>query len=83
MAWNGDGDMFSEERLLETLVRHRARGATELHDRILEDVRMFQQGRVPDDDLTLVLLKRTGAGVESAGRMAAGALAVAGGGSQA
>ncbi len=57
-AWNGEGDMFSEERLLETLVRHRDRGVTELHDRILEEVRLFQQGRVPDDDLTLVLLKR-------------------------
>ena len=66
-AWNADGDMFSEERLLETLVRHRDRNVSELHDRILEDVRMFQQGRVPDDDLTLVLLKRTGTGAELLG----------------
>jgi serine phosphatase RsbU (regulator of sigma subunit) len=57
-AWSPEGDMFSEDRLVETLVRHRDQGATELHDRILAEVRTFQQGRPPDDDLTLVLLKR-------------------------
>lgn len=57
-AFNAHGDMFSEERLQDTLVRHRDRSAGELHDRILEEVRLFQQGLLPDDDLTLVLLKR-------------------------
>ena len=57
-AWNGDGDMFSEQRLMDTIVRFRGESATVLHDRILEEVRLFQDGRQPDDDLTLVLLKR-------------------------
>jgi sigma-B regulation protein RsbU (phosphoserine phosphatase) len=61
-AWSPEGDMFSEHRLVETLVRHRNRGAGELHDLVLEEVRAFQRGRPPDDDLTLVVLKRIATG---------------------
>jgi sigma-B regulation protein RsbU (phosphoserine phosphatase) len=61
-AWSPAGDMFSEDRLVQTLVRHRDRSAAELHDTVLAEVRSFQQGRPPDDDLTLVLLKRVGGG---------------------
>ncbi len=57
-AWNDAGDMFTEERLFETLRLHRGDSIANLHGRILDDVRTFQAGRAPDDDLTLVLLKR-------------------------
>jgi serine phosphatase RsbU (regulator of sigma subunit) len=57
-AWNDAGDMFSEERLFETLKMNAGQSVGELHGRILDDVRTFQAGRPPDDDLTLVLLKR-------------------------
>ena len=53
-----DGDMFSEERLVEILVRHREASAPELHQRLLDEVVRFQAGNAPDDDLTLVLVKR-------------------------
>jgi sigma-B regulation protein RsbU (phosphoserine phosphatase) len=57
-ASNPEGDMFGEERLMETLTRHRDASAPELHRRLLAEVQRFQAGNVPDDDLTLVLVKR-------------------------
>jgi sigma-B regulation protein RsbU (phosphoserine phosphatase) len=57
-ATNEAGDMFSEERLVEALHRHRGACAREIHDTVLERVREFQCGRSPDDDLTLILVKR-------------------------
>ena len=60
-ASNPDGDMFSEERLVETLTRHRGASAPELHRRLLDDVQHFQAGNPPDDDITLVLVKRVSA----------------------
>jgi serine phosphatase RsbU (regulator of sigma subunit) len=78
-AWNSEGDMFSEERLLATLVRDRERSAVEVLERILEEVRTFQQGRLPDDDLTLVLLKRVEDGVAAESLVAAQAAVAAGG----
>ncbi|MGQ0721304.1 MAG: PP2C family protein-serine/threonine phosphatase [Candidatus Eiseniibacteriota bacterium] len=63
-AADPDGEFFSEERLVEALVRHRHASAAEIHDHVLDEVRRFQRGRDPDDDLTLILLKRS---VEPAG----------------
>jgi sigma-B regulation protein RsbU (phosphoserine phosphatase) len=57
-ASNPAGEMFSEDRLVDSLTRHRQAGASELHRRVLEEVERFQEGSPPDDDLTLVLLKR-------------------------
>jgi sigma-B regulation protein RsbU (phosphoserine phosphatase) len=57
-----DGDLFSEERLVEAAVRHRHGRAHEIHDLVLEDVRQFQQGNDPDDDLTLIVVKRSSNG---------------------
>lgn len=57
-ATNPDGEMYTEERLTEALARHREEGAEALHRRILNDVETFQAGLPPDDDLTLILLKR-------------------------
>jgi sigma-B regulation protein RsbU (phosphoserine phosphatase) len=58
-AADPDGQFFSEERLVDALVRHRHASADEIHDHVLEEVRRFQRGRDPDDDLTLILLKRS------------------------
>jgi sigma-B regulation protein RsbU (phosphoserine phosphatase) len=66
-AWNDGGDMFSEARLLETLRTNRSSSAAEVHDLVLDEVRRFQAGRAPDDDLTLVLLKRLPEGFEVGG----------------
>lgn len=61
-AGDPDGDLYSEERLVAALQRQRGRSARELHEGILEEIRRFQRGRAPDDDLTLVLLRRMPAG---------------------
>jgi len=73
-ASNPDGDMFSEERLVENLVLHREASAPELHRRLLAEVQRFQAGNPPDDDLTLVLVKRLSAdGAGGNGARAGGA----------
>lgn len=58
-ASNAEGDMYSEERLVDTLIRLREHDAHGVHRRLLDEVRNFQAGVPPDDDLTVVLLKRT------------------------
>jgi sigma-B regulation protein RsbU (phosphoserine phosphatase) len=57
-ASNPAGDLFSEERLIETLIRHRGRSAEGVHRGVMEEVKAFQEGLPPDDDLTLIVLKR-------------------------
>jgi sigma-B regulation protein RsbU (phosphoserine phosphatase) len=57
-AMNDAGDMFSEERLVDVLRAIRGQPVREIHDRLLEDVRVFQAGRAPDDDVTLIVVKR-------------------------
>ncbi|MBZ0267996.1 PP2C family protein-serine/threonine phosphatase, partial [bacterium] len=61
-ASNAAGDMYSEERLVDALVRLREHDAHAVHRHVLEEVRTFQAGVPPDDDLTVVVLKRTGNG---------------------
>jgi serine phosphatase RsbU (regulator of sigma subunit) len=51
--------MYGEERLMDSLVGWRSHDATAVHRRLLDEVHDFQNGTPPDDDLTVVLLKRT------------------------
>jgi serine phosphatase RsbU (regulator of sigma subunit) len=60
-----DGEMFSEERLVDTLVRLREGSSGDVHAGVLQEVRRFQEGQDPDDDLTLILLKRMDNGLEA------------------
>ena len=57
-AMNPQGELYSEERFVETLLRFRGRSAGEIHDGVLAEIAAFQQGSAPDDDLTLILLRR-------------------------
>ncbi len=57
-ASNAAGELFSEERLVEALVRHRSGGSDRVHRGVLDEVKTFQAGLLPDDDLTLIILKR-------------------------
>jgi sigma-B regulation protein RsbU (phosphoserine phosphatase) len=66
-ASNPAGDLFSEKRLVNTLIRHRESSATTLHRRVMEEVAEFQEGLPPDDDLTFIVLKRTENGISPGG----------------
>jgi serine phosphatase RsbU (regulator of sigma subunit) len=57
-ASNPAGELFSEDRLVALVQARREATAVRMHDLILERVREFQEGLSPDDDLTLILLKR-------------------------
>ena len=57
-ASNPAGELFSEERLVEALLRHRGGSAAEVHEGVLKEVETFQEGLPLDDDLTLIVLKR-------------------------
>jgi serine phosphatase RsbU (regulator of sigma subunit) len=73
-ASNAAGDMYSEKRLVESLVKWRGHDASGVHRRLLDEVRTFQDGLPPDDDLTVILLKRT-SGVPDESTAPAAALA--------
>jgi serine phosphatase RsbU (regulator of sigma subunit) len=49
---------FGEERLLETLQRHRGRSAQEIQQEVLQAVRGFIGGAAPSDDMALMVLMR-------------------------
>jgi sigma-B regulation protein RsbU (phosphoserine phosphatase) len=66
-ASNPDGELFSEERFVQALVEHRDESAEVMHDRILQEVEKFQRGQSPDDDLTLIVLKRVSDGNGASG----------------
>jgi sigma-B regulation protein RsbU (phosphoserine phosphatase) len=54
-ANNPEGEEFGEERIVETAHRLRDRGAAGVCEGILDEVRRFQRGLKPHDDLTLMV----------------------------
>jgi len=50
-----EGEEFGEERIVETAHRLRHRGAAGICEGILDEVRRFQRGLKPHDDLTLLV----------------------------
>lgn len=61
-AWSAEDpdDEYGEPRLLDAVRAHRAEPAQAILDAVREDVRAFTGGGPLDDDLTLLVLKRTG-----------------------
>ena len=61
-AWSAldADDEYGEERLLAMVRAHRAEPAQAILDAVRADVRAFTAGGPLDDDLTLLVLKRTG-----------------------
>jgi sigma-B regulation protein RsbU (phosphoserine phosphatase) len=53
--------LYGKDRLRETVRRHAAMGAGDLCDAILADVEAFRGDLPQQDDITLVVIKRTGA----------------------
>lgn len=56
-ARNGDGERLGEERVLETIVRHRKRPPQEILQRVFDVLDEHTAGTPRRDDLTLVILK--------------------------
>lgn len=72
-ASDENGEMYTDDRIRDKLIELRQLPVDTIHDRLLEDIRLFQCGRPLDDDLTLILLKYTQSSVaapEEAGRTA-------------
>ncbi len=61
-ATNASGGMFDDERLVAALLELRCRSVDEIQEGLLERVRVFQEGRPLDDDLTLIVVKREAEG---------------------
>jgi sigma-B regulation protein RsbU (phosphoserine phosphatase) len=62
-AVNPAGEEFMDDRLLESIDRHRAIGAKsapQFLERLLSDVRAFCEGEPPRDDITLVMVRYDG-----------------------
>lgn len=56
-ARNEDRELFGRDRLHESLLRLRDRSADEIVSRLIDDVSSFCSPEVPEDDLTLVVVK--------------------------
>ena len=54
-AQNGDGEEFSEERLVQLMTQHRDLDATSLERKVFESVALFSGGNFHDDVTTVVL----------------------------
>lgn len=56
-AMNERGDEFGEERLVQSVARHRHRSATDIINGICADVTTFTRGWQQHDDMTMVVVK--------------------------
>lgn len=59
-ARNSGQEEFGMDRLIATLVKHKDNPVTGLPEAILEEVASFTAGAVPDDDITLLVVRYTG-----------------------
>jgi sigma-B regulation protein RsbU (phosphoserine phosphatase) len=50
-------EMFGEERIVQSALKHRDRPAAEVVRAILDEVLAFQKSELSDDDMTLVVVK--------------------------
>ncbi len=59
-AQHPNGDAFEEERLLDCLRRHAEADVAAIGDRVLEEVARFRAAGPQQDDMTLLIIRRTG-----------------------
>src|SRR5450432_3627834 len=52
------GDEYQEERLIQSLRDRFEHGAGAMADSVLQDVARFRQTRPPEDDMTLLIVRR-------------------------
>jgi sigma-B regulation protein RsbU (phosphoserine phosphatase) len=52
------GDDYQEERLIRSLRDHCEQAAEAIADHVLQDVARFRQTSPPDDDMTLLIIRR-------------------------
>jgi sigma-B regulation protein RsbU (phosphoserine phosphatase) len=58
-ARNPEGVEYAEERLVDSLRLHTGRDAAAIAGAVLRDLARFRAGRVPHDDITLLIVRRT------------------------
>ncbi|THB77347.1 MAG: HAMP domain-containing protein [Desulfobacteraceae bacterium] len=58
-AVNHDGEMFGKQRILQMIRRNAHQSAQKIKRVILDRVQAFSRADVPEDDITLVVIKRT------------------------
>ena len=57
-AMNIDMEEFGEQKLLETIKNNQMKNSYDLKIAIMEDLKRFTGSNEPDDDVTLVIIKR-------------------------
>lgn len=58
-AVNGNGEMFGRDRLRQEIRKNAHKSASYIANSIIKKVEGFSKTRVPEDDITLVVIKRT------------------------
>jgi phosphoserine phosphatase len=59
---NAGGEQFGVDRVMQLVRKHRDESMAQFSGKLLESVREFAPGAPQEDDITLVLIKRTGDG---------------------
>jgi len=57
-AMNNTRQLYSEEKLIEFIKKHRKLSAKDMLSMIVKDVRKFTEGYPQNDDMTIVIIKR-------------------------
>ncbi len=56
-AFDRDGNQFGEDRLLELIKSLRDQSAREITEKVVDEIKEFSSGEIPQDDMTVVALK--------------------------
>jgi sigma-B regulation protein RsbU (phosphoserine phosphatase) len=59
-ALDKNGEMFGKQRFCQVIRRHAGTGATEILDAVFDELGQFTKGVLPEDDITLVIVKIQG-----------------------
>jgi sigma-B regulation protein RsbU (phosphoserine phosphatase) len=59
---NLNGEMFGKEAVRKIIRRHHSSGAGAIRSAIIEELTRFRQHQLPEDDITLVVVKILGTG---------------------
>ena len=57
-AENSHGELYDYDRVLNLITKFSQRSAEEIRDKLIGEVERWLEGNVPDDDVTIVVIKK-------------------------
>ena len=57
-AENDSGELYDYERVIDIITKNATKTAEELKSKLIGEVDIWLKGRIPDDDVTIVVIKK-------------------------